>query len=777
MTSKCLMRAVTIASFLVTLGIIGAQKSQAQVVGAEEVKWLSVSQLQQYFSNCGMEIEYGARGRGVYLNTDQDFGLRWPAQWLYQDHNVGKAMWIGATNFKDPSNGVTYPYKVICLGRGTMYENSVTFPVEFRLVGQSAQPTVTVDGGTASNLATTDLNLGGGEDQVNPNLPCDRMIYNVTNTPLGITISRKVFNSTQQYNDNYYIYEWTFKNTGLIDNVGGKISPVDTLHGVVFSFIYRFADANDGYREGWGFATEDYGSNTINDCIGQDAAHSLPAPNNFRAVYEYYGPDGSSSGVSDDIGGPDFSDGHIMGGTQFVGEMVLHADATATDTTDAVSQPSTTQFLASDNTQNTPSSTAPFDASTMTQQYQQSMTVGNPTQTNAEQVGEDPNGWPTAFTDTWSASAALGPRKGGYESNQSFGPYTIPPGDSIRIVICEAIAGINHVFNGEVARNWYNWYKNGKGGSTALQLPSKGPFRWKNPTWTPGGTTTDGDVYKNAWVFTGVDSLLQTFQRARANYNGGFNIPKPPPPPDKFVVASGGDRILLQWSTSAESALHFNGYRIYRATTKTDTIFEEVPGGELDKAALSTNAPIDPTSGLRTFADLTPVRGFNYYYYIQTKDDGSINNVEPGVPLVSSEFYTMTNVAASLRRPAGGAAGSPDQYSLSAIRIVPNPYNISAKGIQYGTAYLGADQLSFFNLPPLCTIRIFTDAGELIQTINHTNGSGDEAWNSQTSSGQVVASGLYIAYFEVTQDYKDPKTNKLLYTKGESIYKKFIIIR
>jgi len=80
-------------------------------------------------------------------------------------------------------------------------------------------------------------------------------------------------------------------------------------------------------------------------------------------------------------------------------------------------------------------------------------------------------------------------------------------------------------------------------------------------------------------------------------------------------------------------------------------------------------------------------------------------------------------------------------------------------------------------LPPLCKISIFTDTGELIQTINHTNGSGDETWNSQTSSGQVVASGLYIAYFEVTQDYKDPQTQKLLYTKGETIYKKFIIIR
>jgi hypothetical protein len=58
----------------------------------------------------------------------------------------------------------------------------------------------------------------------------------------------------------------------------------------------------------------------------------------------------------------------------------------------------------------------------------------------------------------------------------------------------------------------------------------------------------------------------------------------------------------------------------------------------------------------------------------------------------------------------------------------------------------------FYGLPPLCTIKIYTETGDLIQTLNHTNGSGDEIWQSLTSSDQIVASGLYIAYFEVSQD-------------------------
>jgi hypothetical protein len=67
-------------------------------------------------------------------------------------------------------------------------------------------------------------------------------------------------------------------------------------------------------------------------------------------------------------------------------------------------------------------------------------------------------------------------------------------------------------------------------------------------------------------------------------------------------------------------------------------------------------------------------------------------------------------------------------------------------------------------------IKIYTETGDLIKTINHVNGSGDERWDSKTSSGQIVVSGLYIAYFEVTEDGSGFK-------KGDNIFRKFIIIR
>ena len=83
----------------------------------------------------------------------------------------------------------------------------------------------------------------------------------------------------------------------------------------------------------------------------------------------------------------------------------------------------------------------------------------------------------------------------------------------------------------------------------------------------------------------------------------------------------------------------------------------------------------------------------------------------------------------------------------------------------------------FLNIPGKCIIRIFSERGDLIETINHDDGSGDAAWQSLSSSRQVVVSGIYIAHFEVTEDQEDPSTGEILYRKGESATRKIIIVR
>lgn len=712
---------------VILLIIISTHKtSYAQVYGSQqqEVKWISVGALRNWFSSAGAEIEFGRRGRSGFVNVDQLDGLIWPSEYINNKGvSASKALWIGTTNYTEETGqlkGKVFPYKVICIGPREVYLGSDVYQEQLKLYGKFDHPQVLVDDVNASNREYDDE-----VDEINPDLPADRMLVNVVHTNIGITIKRRVLAFSQQYHDNYYIYEYIFKNTGLIiDNSEGSpklISKPKKLTGVIFFWEYRYGFAGEAYTAGWFPQGASWGRNTINDVMGTPYH---PGP--FRAIWAYYGPhaNGPGGGLAEDIGEPR-PDGAIMAGTNFAGVVVLHADKSAKDKSDDPNQPMTTIFTGSD------SPVQPVDQyneNLMTRKYTEFMMGGHLRQSHAEQIGKDPvTGLPTAFANTWGDDA------GGYAATQGFGPYDLEPGDSIRIVVAEAVAGIDRTKNREVVNKWFN------------KIP---PY-----VLPDGSTTNDRNLYKNLWVFSGRDSLFQTFRRAIDNFNSNFNIPQPPPPPDRFIVRSAGGGILLEWSDNARSWPNFNGYRIYRAEGRTDTVFTLIY--ETDKNNTST-----------TYLDTTAKRGFNYYYYIQSKDDGSTNNIQRGVPLVSSKYYTMTNREAFLTRPPGN--------NLANIRIVPNPYNIRARELQFGIDT--PDRIAFYGLPPVCKIRIFTESGELIETIDHRNYSGDELWHSLTSSRQVIVSGLYIVHIEVTEDYKDSNGN-LIFKKGDSIIKKFIVIR
>jgi hypothetical protein len=80
-------------------------------------------------------------------------------------------------------------------------------------------------------------------------------------------------------------------------------------------------------------------------------------------------------------------------------------------------------------------------------------------------------------------------------------------------------------------------------------------------------------------------------------------------------------------------------------------------------------------------------------------------------------------------------------------------------------------------VPGFARIDIYTELGQLVDTIIHDNGSGDAFWDHTTSSRQTVVSGLYIAVITATQDIEDPATGELLFRNGDRTIKKFVIIR
>ncbi|MDD8017215.1 MAG: hypothetical protein PHP42_02455 [Bacteroidota bacterium] len=85
---------------------------------------------------------------------------------------------------------------------------------------------------------------------------------------------------------------------------------------------------------------------------------------------------------------------------------------------------------------------------------------------------------------------------------------------------------------------------------------------------------------------------------------------------------------------------------------------------------------------------------------------------------------------------------------LDKISVVPNPYVVAAKWERRSLYQSGRGdrKIDFINLPAACTVRIFTENGALVKTIEKvpsaTNGA--VSWDLISDDGMEVAYGLYI---------------------------------
>ena len=697
----------------------------------QEVKWMSIGDLHNWYSAAGSEIEVGRTGQV----SDQQDGLRYPAFYRVQDNQAAKGLWLGASNFYDPVVNKNYDKKVVHAGPRHLDIENETMPVSITMDGKYDHPNVFVDGDPATNLQYLDY-----VDNVDPSIKSDRKINNIVQTSLGVQMKRTIYAFAHPDHQNYHIQEYVFTNNGCFDK-DCNTSYEQTLEGFQVYLQYRYAISREGmvYDGNWLPQSAAWGHNTMNDVIGENP--SSPSINDqfydngeiMRAFFSWQGYHSDAS--FDNIGGPNApGEGHL-GAAQFVGVATLHADTSPSNNADDIAQPSTTWFITSDDP--TTSGNDQYNETKSINEYTNYMTVGHPDQSQAEIVG---SGNANQFNDPRTGS-----NPGGTSQGIGFGPYTLAPGDSIRIVLAEGAAGLSREMCYVIGQNWKNEVHTDV-------LPDGSDLHTHMVSNYNRGSGKN--LYKNSWVFTGADSIIKTFKRAKYNFElmqSGQSLPETPQPPSIFNVTSGGDRIIIDWTNEAESGPGFDGYNLYRLKFKPDTtLFSyNVSQGELNPLDESIATIWELSPGQNSYEDLSAERGFDYFYFLEAFDNGT-NDTKV---LNSSKFYTITNKAASLKRPAG--------ESFEDIRVVPNPFHISARDFQYGVS--APDRLMFLNIPPVCTIRIFTERGDLIKTIEHIDGSGDEAWNSITSSRQLIVSGLYIAHFE------DPE--------GGSTIRKFTIIR
>lgn len=676
-------------------------------------RYIRIGNLQSHFSAYGSERAW---------NNDYYEGLQWPALYPQQDNAVIKRAWMGVEDFTDESGYNWGHYSLYVAQDAT---GIAVFPMELTQSAKFENPIVYVDG--------TDINavFANQIDYIDEAQVADRIVSNVINTSMGLTQKRDIYAFSQEYHDDYFIKVYTFTNTGNTDwdddiELNAPLKGVRVGWGTRYS-LGREAAYIIGYEQSYGAHSwvsrrgEDYIDHQ-NDLITE--ANSVA--DWLRAGFSWMGQ--SETNDYNNIGAPDVKRDGRLTSPNHAGSVVLHVDKSSTDAADDAFQPTFLGWHAGDRYPKVEDLRS-YNEPEMFQVYEMLRGIpfgdGSGGQTRMETLAADPDSY-----DPWH----LHNDGGGTNVMITYGPFDLAPGESIVIVEAEGINGLDRDMCELIGQRWKKAYDNSS---------DSGPFDLPDAS-----TTTDKDIYKNQWVYTGRDSILKTFGRAKRNYESGFGISSPPQPPPLFNVKSGGDRITLEWNASpSESDPNFGGYRIFRAIGKKDTTYKEI-------FACGFGAENDIRY---SFSDISAVRGQAYYYYISSFTDGSgnQNDLNPTGILQSGRFYTLTTKPAYLQREAVNIYTKGD---FPRIRIVPNPYNIRGNG------FTGEkNKIMFYDIPGKCTIRIFSERGDLIKTIEHDDGSGDQEWYLTTDTRQTIVSGVYVAHF--TDD------------KGQMAYEKFIVIR
>jgi hypothetical protein len=270
---------------------------------------------------------------------------------------------------------------------------------------------------------------------------------------------------------------------------------------------------------------------------------------------------------------------------------------------------------------------------------------------------------------------------------------------------------------------------------------------------------------------TGEEGMLENGNRLDGLIEANFKLPKPPPDPP-LKITTGNHSVTLNWEAlegdiNPETYIDqnrlenknnpFEGYRVYKSG---HSIYG--PWTLLQEYDVSGNGIQGDVGISREYTDHGLLNNIEYYYTVTSfsKPDRYYPSLE-----------TSLSVNAIEVTPGPGAP-----ETVGKVAVVPNPYRADIsyneynppweKGTGMGNRWVEQDRrIQFVNIPTPCEIKIYTLAGDLIQTIQHDNPDrGFADWNLTSKVGQTVASGIYL--FSV-EDNKN----------GEIQVGKFIIIK
>lgn len=248
------------------------------------------------------------------------------------------------------------------------------------------------------------------------------------------------------------------------------------------------------------------------------------------------------------------------------------------------------------------------------------------------------------------------------------------------------------------------------------------------------------------------------------------------PPMPRLKVVAADTSATIAWDNTPEIMLRlpgewsqgfgFGGYRIYRlddwrrqSILPSPGRWQQVAQFRPDQLAFAgpplrniTNQSIPPDTvlygesryppGRYEWVDHALLDGFDYHYVVTTVVTRlTLVEGSPVLEELESPFTASFDDRVSPQRAAAdGGSGR--------VWVVPNPYRGSAPWERVPVAGDSFTRhLDFFGMPRgLSTIRIYTLAGDLVQSIQHdgSTGDGQAEWNLISRNGQDVVSGVYL---------------------------------
>lgn len=270
----------------------------------------------------------------------------------------------------------------------------------------------------------------------------------------------------------------------------------------------------------------------------------------------------------------------------------------------------------------------------------------------------------------------------------SAGPYNMADGETVKIVIAEAVNGI------------------------------------------PQSEAVKG-ISAQAELTAGKDSLFNSIDAAISLYNNNYKLNSVPPPspdieifsqPSNQTIALSWDPIETTWINPISGKSDLKEYRIYRSNRAYTGPFEQIK-------KITPTRTADVTRYWSTdlnkwvFEDNTISLATGYYYAVTSVDSAG-----------NESWMTNRNAEAI------SASRSAAENALN-VKVFPNPFKIVSGFPTSGTE----NYIVWTNLPAECTIRIYTSSGELVRTLQKEySTSGEVTWDQLTDSRQRTAPGIYF---------------------------------